>query len=183
MDFIALILIAIGLTFDTFAVSTSLGILVNQIKFWQATRIALIFAFFQGLLPLLGWLIGMEVKHYIEEYDHWIAFSLLSIIGIKMIVESFGKEEEMNSDPFKPLLLLGMAVATSIDAFVVGITLAFIELNIIQAAFLIGAVTYIVAMIGFLIGKSIGHWIGRRMEAIGGLILIAIGVKILIEHL
>lgn len=184
MELITLLLVATGLTFDTFAVSISTGIAVSHIRFWQATRIAVVLAFVQALMPLIGWALGLQIKNLISSYDHWIAFGLLSIIGIKMIVESLKDEkdkEELN--PLKPIVLLGMAIATSIDALIIGISFAFLEVNILFSISLIGVVTYIVAMMGMLFGKNAGKWFGKKMEIVGGLILIAIGLKILLEHL
>jgi manganese efflux pump family protein len=184
MAYLTLFLIAIGLNFDSFAVSITTGLVVNHIRFWQATKIAVVLAFFQALMPLLGWLIGSEVKGLISDYDHWVAFGLLSIIGIKMIYEGLKKEEERKDfNPFKPLVLIGMAVATSIDALIVGVSFAFITVNIFISIGVIGFLTYVVAMLGMLFGKKAGKWFGKKMEIAGGLILIGMGVKILLEHL
>lgn len=184
MGIVAIILIAIGLSFDSFAVSVCTGLLVNKIKFWQATKVAIILAFFQSAMPLLGWLIGVQLEEYVIDYDHWIAFALLSIIGARMIYESFKPEEKRKDfNPFKPTILIGMALSTSIDALIVGITLAFIEINIYLAVVIIGFVTYVAAMLGMLFGKKAGKWFGKKIEIVGGLILIGLGVKILLEHL
>ena len=184
MELITLLLIAIGLSFDTFAVSISTGLVANHIRFWQATRIALTLGFFQALMPLLGWFIGEQLRHYISDYDHWIAFLLLLAIGIKMILESLKEEQERKElDPFRPMVLIGMAIATSIDALIVGISFAMIEVNILISVLIIGFVTYVVAMLGILFGKNAGKMFGRKIEIIGGLILIGIGIKILVEGL
>ena len=184
MEILTLIFIAIGLTFDTFAVSITTGLMASHIRFWKATKVALVLAFFQGLMPVLGWFIGSQVKYLITSYDHWIAFGLLLIIGSKMIYESLKEDEEKkNFDPFKPMVLIGIAIATSIDALVIGVTFAFIDVNIGLSVLIIGGITYIVAMLGMLFGKNAGKWFGRKMEIIGGLILIGIGTKILLEHL
>ncbi len=184
MDILTLILIAVGLNFDSFAVSVTTGFVVNKIRFWQATKIALVLAFFQAGMPVLGWFLGSQVKEYIISFDHWIAFGLLSFIGLKMIWESFGKEEETKDfNPFKPAVVIGMAVATSIDALIAGVSFAFIDINILLTAFLIGFLTYVAAMLGMLFGKKAGKWFGKRMEVVGGIILIGLGVKILLEHL
>ncbi len=184
MDFITIFLIAIGLSFDTFAVSVTTGLTISHIRFWQGIRIAIILAFFQALMPFIGWLIGKQVENLISNYDHWIAFGLLSILGIKMIYESFSKDEE--NKKFNPLIIwvvIGMAVATSIDALVVGVSFAFIEINIYWSLLIIGFVTFLVSMIGMLLGKKVGSKLGKRMEIIGGIILIGIGLKILLSHL
>jgi putative Mn2+ efflux pump MntP len=184
MDFITILLIAIGLSFDTFAVSVSTGLVICSIRFWQGVRVAFILAFFQSLMPFLGWFAGKQVATQISDYDHWIAFGLLAVLGLKMIVESFKKEEQKTGvNPLKITILLGMAVATSIDALVVGVSFAFLEMKIYLSVLIIGIVTFLVSMIGMLFGKSAGGRFGRKMEIIGGLILIGIGIKILLEHL
>lgn len=184
MDFITLNIIALSLTFDTFAVSITTGLVANHIRFWQATRIAGVMGFFQAFMPLAGWLIGIQLKQFIADYDHWIAFALLVSIGLKPVVESFKKEEDRKDfDPFKMTVMVGMAVATSIDALIVGMSFAFIQVNIGLAAGITGLMTYVVAMLGMLCGKSAGKWFGKKMEIVGGLILIAIGIKILAEHI
>ena len=184
MEFITLLFIAIGLSFDTFAVSVSTGLTVCHIRFWQAVRVAAILAFAQGVMPCIGWLVGNQVAQFISDYDHWIAFILLAILGGKMIWESFEKEDTAKKDcnPLKLSLIVGMAIATSIDALVVGVSFAFLKMNILWAAIVIGAVTFGVAMLGMLFGKKIGNRLGKKMEIIGGLMLIAIGLKILLEH-
>lgn len=184
MGILAIILIAIGLSLDSFAVSVCTGLLVNRIRFWQATKIALTLALFQSAMPLLGWLIGIQLEDLVKDYDHWIAFGLLLLIGARMIYESLKPEEERKDfNPFKLTVLIGMALSTSIDALIVGITLAFIEINIYLAVIIIGIVTYVAAMLGMLFGKKAGKWFGKKIEIVGGLILIALGVKILLEHL
>jgi len=183
MDFITLLLIAIGLSFDTFAASVSTGLSISHIRFWQGVRVALILAFFQSLMPLTGWFAGKQVASLISDYDHWIAFGLLGALGLKMIYESFEQESKQESvDPLRFTFLVGIAIATSIDALVVGVSFAFMEMNIFWSVFVIGAVTFLVSMIGMLFGKQAGGWFGKKMEIVGGLILIGIGVKILIEH-
>ncbi len=185
MEFVTLLLLAVGLSFDTFAVSVSTGLSVCHIRFWQAVRVAFILAVFQGLMPCIGWLLGSQVAHFISNYDHWIAFVLLAILGGKMIWESFQKDDDSTKEcnPLKLSLVVGMAVATSIDALVVGVSFAFLQMNILWAAFIIGAVTFLVAMLGMLFGKKVGNKLGKKMEVIGGLMLVAIGLKILFEHI
>ncbi len=184
MGIVSLLIIAIGLSFDTFAVSVTTGLTVSHIRFWQAVRIALTLAFFQALMPLIGWFLGMQVDQYIKDYDHWIAFILLSVLGFKMIYESFKEEEDNSSfNPLKPLVVIGMAIATSIDALVVGVSFALIDINIFQSLFIIGAITFLTAMVGMLFGKKVGGRLGKRMEIIGGIILFGIGLKILFSHL
>lgn len=184
MELVTLLLIAIGLSFDTFAVSVSTGLMVCHIRFWQAVRVAVILAVFQGLMPCVGWILGRQIATFISEFDHWIAFVLLAILGIKMIWESFEKEEKStkNCNPLKLSIVVGMAIATSIDALVVGVSFAFLKMNILWAAFIIGLVTFLVSMLGMLFGKKVGNRLGKKMEVIGGILLIAIGLKILLEH-
>lgn len=184
MDIITLLLIAFGLSFDTFAVSVSVGIILLQIKFRQALKVAIILAVFQALMPIIGWLLGRQVERLLTAYDHWIAFIVLLLLGVKMIHESFGPEEKRNSlNPMKMNILVGMAIATSIDALVVGFSFAFIKMNIYWSVFVIGVITFLVSMTGILFGKKVGNRLGKKMEVVGGLILIGIGVKILMEHL
>jgi len=134
-------------------------------------------------MPLLGWGFGLAIKSVIEPIDHWLALALLCLIGIKMIVEAFGREETNSAlDPLNPKVLFTLALATSIDAFAVGIGFVAVKVNMLHAYLIIGSVTFLVAMLGMLFGKSIGSVLGKRMEIIGGLILIGLGLKIVIEH-
>jgi manganese efflux pump family protein len=182
MDLITIFLVAIGLTFDSLAVSISTGLIVSEIKFWMACKIAFLFAVFQGLMPLIGWFLGIQIKEYITTYDHWLAFALLSGLGIKMIYESFQKEKK-DFNPTKFIVAAGLALATSIDALVVGVSFAFIEINIILSVIIIGSMTFIVSMSGIFVGKKASGFYGNKIELLGGIILIGIGLKILIEHL
>lgn len=183
MQIIELFLIAIGLSFDTFAVSISTGLTISHIQFWQGCRIAIVLAFFQSLMPFLGWFGGTQIERYIKDYDHWIAFGLLSAIGLKMIIDSFKEAEDKRFNPFLISVLLGMAIATSIDALVVGVSLAFMDINIYLAILIIGSVTFLTSMVGMLLGKNLNSKFGSKVEIIGGLILIGIGLKILITDL
>jgi putative Mn2+ efflux pump MntP len=183
MGILALILIGIGLSFDTFAVSVSCGIVESKLHFWQASRIAVCFALFQAIMPIIGWLLGLSIKSYIIQFDHWIAFGLLAFVGGKMIIESFKNPEEKNFNPRKIKTVIILSFATTIDAFAVGISLAFLKVNMPLATFIIGSITFIIAMLGLLFGKKMGERSGKKMEILGGIILIALGVKILIEHL
>jgi len=184
MELFTIILIAIGLSFDTFAVSVSSGLILKKIDFLNATKIAITLAIFQAAMPLIGWLAGSEIKDYATGFDHWIAFGILGLLGGKMIYESFKNEPELRT--FNPLdirVMIGMAIATSIDALIVGFSFALLNYKIIISVGIIGVVTYIVAMLGMLFGKKIGARLGRRMEILGGVMLILIGLKILYEHL
>ncbi|MHC1706176.1 MAG: manganese efflux pump MntP family protein [Bacteroidales bacterium] len=184
MEILTLFLIAIGLSFDSFAVSVSCGIARTGIRFLPATRIAFFMAFFQGVMPLIGWIIGMKLSTLVHEADHWIAFGLLGALGIKMIWESLkAKDEVIDFNPMNYKILITMALATSIDALIVGISFGTLNANIWLAILIIGSITFIISMLGILFGKNTGSRFGKRMEILGGLILIAIGAKILIEHL
>jgi manganese efflux pump family protein len=183
MGIIALVLLGIGLSFDTFAVSVSCGLIEKKIRFLEATRIAFIFAIFQALMPVLGWFLGLSIKNYIVQVDHWVAFGLLLLVGLKMIYESISDTSEKTFNPQDIKIILMFAVATTIDALAVGVTFAFLNVKMIMAAFVIGSITYLVSMLGILFGKKSGAYFGKKIEIAGGLILIAIGVKILVEHL
>ncbi len=182
--FATFLLTGIGLCFDTFAVSVSLGIMNREIRFRQGCRIAFILTFFQALFPVLGWLIGITLKNLLANLDHWIAFLLLFLIGARMVYEGFmGKEERKILDPSRPEVILGLAVATSIDALVVGLSFGFLDTTILFPALIIGAVTFLAAMLGMLSGKNLPGKTSQRSLILGGVILILIGVKILVEHL
>jgi putative Mn2+ efflux pump MntP len=186
MDFITLIFISIGLSIDSFAVSVSCGLMMVEITFWKATRIAFSLAFFQALMPLLGWFIGKKIEFLVVNFDHWIAFGLLAMIGGKMIFESLKNEaNEKRLNPLDPKMLVGMSLATSIDALIVGVTfaLSYKNLNLFMATFIIGYTTFFFSMLGILFGKKTGMKFGRKMEILGGVILFLIGLKILLEHL
>ncbi|MBU0490123.1 MAG: manganese efflux pump MntP family protein [Bacteroidetes bacterium] len=177
-------LISVGLCFDTLAVSISTGLSHDKISFREGVRVALILAFFQGLMPFIGWYAGIQVEQYVKEYDHWVAFSLLGFLGVKMIIAGIRvKEQEVISRKLSFLYISGMGIATSIDALAVGITFGLIEVNIYQTVCIIGAVTFLSSMLGILVGKKAGNKMGSKMEVIGGAILFLIGLKILLEHL
>jgi len=184
MGILSLIVLAIGLTFDTFAAAISIGLMVNHIQFRQATKIAICMAFFQAFLPLIGWWIGTSIHHLISDFDHWIALLLLSALGIKMIIEGLKHEDDRQPfNPFQFSVLVTISLATSIDALIVGIPLGFSDVNISLAIAIIGFCTYLMAMLGMLFGKKAGPILGQRMEIFGGIMLICVGVKILLEHL
>ena len=183
-QFIIFLLIGIGLSFDSFAVSVSCGLMKREIRFKQAIIIAGSLAFFQAAFPVLGWLIGTTVKELIAAFDHWIAFGLLAFIGGKMILEGVKKEGALTDfDPFKFSVLIGLSIATSIDALVVGLSFGFLDMPILFPVIVIGAVTFIASMLGMLFGKQIPAKRSHQSLILGGVILISIGIKILIEHL
>ena len=182
MSFIELFLIAVGLSMDAFAVSVCKGLSVKRLSPKHALLVGIYFGGFQFLMPVIGYLLGFRFEHIITNIDHWIAFVLLAFIGGSMIKESFGKSEELNDDfSFKTMLM--MAVATSIDALAVGITFAFLSVRILPAAGLIGITTFIISGSGIYIGNVFGAKYKSKAELAGGVILILIGVKILLEHL
>jgi len=184
LDFISILLIAIGLSADCFAVAVSGGISMGRVTRFQVLRTAFTFGAFQALMPVLGWLGGRTIVDLIADYDHWIAFGLLFIVGGRMVWEAFHSSgEEKNIDITRGALLLVLAFATSIDALAVGLTFAFLRVNIWQAALTIGAVAFLITITGFLVGKKAGKFLGKRVEAIGGVVLIGIGLRILLTHL
>ena len=184
VQFGTFLLIAIGLSFDTFAASVSFGVIRKEIKFLAAARVAFFLAFFQALFPLIGWFIGSSLKNLIADFDHLVAFGLLAFIGIRMIAEGIRKREEpLTFDPFQLKLLIGISIATSIDALVVGLSFGLVNTFIVFPVFVIGAVTFLAAMLGMLFGKKIPGEKSHRSIIIGGVILFLIGLKILVEHL
>ena len=176
------IFIGIGLAMDAFAVSVCKGLSMNKMNWKKAGIIAVYFGFFQMIMPILGYILGIGFQELIEKIDHWIAFVLLVIIGVKMLKEAFCKEEKLDdSIDFKTMIVL--AIATSIDALTIGITYAFLEAtNIIGYFALIGIITFLISIIGVKIGNRFGDKYGNKAEIIGGIILIFIGFKILLEH-
>ena len=182
MGFLETVLVAIGLAMDAFAVSVCKGLSMFKMNWRKAFTIAIYFGFFQFVMPLLGFLLGMGFSECIETIDHWIAFILLTFIGAKMIKESFDKSENIDDKvEFKTMSVL--AIATSIDALAIGITYAFLDVKNCMFSFaLIGIITFIISLFGVKIGNKFGTKYGNKAEMIGGLILIFIGVKILIEH-
>ena len=184
MNVITIIVIALALAADAFAVSVASGTVYKQLKVKHAFRLALFFGFFQAFMPLIGSLAGRTISEYIDNYAHWVIFSLLSAIGCKMIYESFKiKPESKNPDPLNIIVLLVLSVATSIDALVVGVTLSLLTTSILTAAVIIGLVTFLLSYIGVFIGKKFGHFFENKIEAVGGIILLALGLKILLEKL
>jgi putative Mn2+ efflux pump MntP len=184
MHLAVILFIAIGLSMDAFAVSVVAGSVCRDLKVRHALRMALFFGGFQAVMPIIGFLAGLGLKSFISAYDHWIAFGLLVLVGGKMIYESLKiGAAEKNLDPSNLLVLLALSVATSIDALAIGITLSVLTTSILGAAGIIGLVTFALSYAGILIGKRFGHFFESKIEIIGGLILIAIGVKILVEHL
>lgn len=182
MSFIEIIMIGIGLAMDAFAVSICKGLSTRKLEFKHAFTCGSYFGAFQGLMPLAGYILGVQFKDKIENIDHWIAFLLLALIGINMIKEAFGKEEDVDPD-FSFKAMLPLAVATSIDALAVGVTFAFLNVNILFAVIVIAITTCIISMVGVKIGHVFGFKYKTKAEIAGGIILILMGIKILLEHL
>lgn len=170
---------------DAFAVSVVSGSMFQELHIGHGLRMALFFGGFQALMPLLGWTAGTGVKEWIQPLDHWIAFGLLACIGGKMIFEAvkIQEVERKPPDPSRLLVLLTLSIATSIDALAVGLTLSLVTEHVFTAVIIIGLITFIISYTGWEIGRRIGHFFETRIEIFGGLILIAIGLKILIRHL
>lgn len=182
MGIITVFMIAIGLAMDSLAVSISGGIVMRPFCMRQSLRLALTMGLFQGGMTLLGWLLGVSFSSYITAFDHWIAFVLLGFLGGKMIYESF-EEEDTSISSFSAKTLITLGVATSIDALAVGVSMAFLKTSIYFPAFIIGFVTFSLSLIGVISGYRFGRIKGVNVELLGGVILIAIGIKILVEHL
>lgn len=185
MGFIELLLIAVGLSMDAFAVSITEGLCIKNRLGLRPVITGLCFGFFQAIMPLIGYALGYSFAHMIENFDHWVAFILLSIIGGKMIYESFKTEPENETCDieinYRKLLTLG--IATSIDALAVGLSFAFLKVQLVPALITIGITTFIISIIGVIIGFKLGNKFQRIAEAGGGFILVLIGIKILVEHL
>ena len=184
MGFLELFLIGVGLSMDAFAVAICQGLSMTKIKWGHALTVGLYFGGFQALMPLLGWVLGSQFSGYIQQYDHWVAFVLLSFIGGNMLKEGFSKDTETTDSSFGVSAMAVLAVATSIDALAVGITFALLpNVNIIAAVCFIGAITFIISGAGLKVGNVFGLKYKNKAEIAGGIILILIGIKILLEHL
>lgn len=183
MNFFSLFIIALGLSMDAFAVAICKGLAMKKITFKKSLIVGLWFGCFQGLMPLLGFLLGIRFKDYITNIDHWVAFILLALIGANMIHESLSKDDEQTGDSLKFKDMFVLAVATSIDALAVGVTFAFLQVEIVPAILFIGIITFTLSVIGVKIGNVFGIRYKSKAEFAGGLILILMGIKILLEHL
>ena len=187
MSIFELFFIGVGLSMDAFAVAVCQGLSMPRLNLRRAGVIALFFGGFQALMPLAGWLLGSQFAAYIESVDHWAAFGLLALIGGNMVREALGPEEEEDccagADQLDLKRLFLMAVATSIDALAVGVTFAFLSVDILPAITVIGMTTFCLSLAGVAVGNFFGARYKRRAELSGGIILILLGVKILLEHL
>lgn len=179
-----LMIIAVGVSMDAFAVSICKGLSVNRIRPGHVAAVSLWFGGFQALMPVAGYFLGVSFADFVSSIDHWIAFILLGIIGGKMVIESLRNDESCTLDPdFSVRTMLALAIATSIDALAIGVSFAFLRVNIWTAVLLIGITTAFFSGAGVLIGRFFGCRYKSKAEFAGGLILIAIGVKTLIEHI
>lgn len=184
MDLLTILFMALGLSMDAVAVSISRGCMVRRLQVRHMLRMAFFFGFFQMLMPVIGWLAGLTLSRFLSRLDHWIAFGLLAFIGGRMIREARRPEAcDLPVHPFHPLTLLGLAVATSIDALAVGLSFSLLRMTIVTPVLIIGLVTFILSFLAVILGNRFGAMLGRKMEVIGGLVLIGIGVRILIQHL
>ncbi|MCI8404454.1 MAG: manganese efflux pump [Clostridia bacterium] len=182
MSLFSIILLAAALAMDAFSVAVTDGMIVQNIKFYDKIKIGLFFGAFQFLMPCIGNFIASFAAGYIEKFDHWIAFILLAFLGIRMIIEANG-EQEIPKNPLKTSTLFFMAIATSIDALAAGITLAAINAPILFPSLIIGITAFLFSFAGVSIGKRFGDFLGNKAEIVGGIVLILIGTKTLIEHL
>lgn len=189
MSLIGIFLIGVGLSMDAFAVAITKGIPMKKLSIKNAVKIGGFFGFFQALMPLIGWLVGVRFSEYVQRFDHWIAFILLASIGGKMIYEAYKKEDECAVDVvseaeealnYKELFLL--AIATSIDALAVGVSFAFLQVEIIKSVILIGITTFAISYTGVVMGRRLGCLFQKKAEIFGGITLTLIGLKILFEH-
>ena len=188
MGFVELLLVGVGLSMDAFAVSVCKGLCMKRLNMRQALVIALFFGGFQALMPLIGWALGTQFEQFITPVDHWVAFGLLLIIGAKMLWDSFhGDDDELLSCAVDGRLdlreLTMMAVATSIDALAVGITFAFLRVDIVASVVVIGVTTFALSLVGVAVGHRFGARYEKPATVVGGVVLILIGLKILLEHL
>jgi putative Mn2+ efflux pump MntP len=183
MEFLEILLIAVGLAMDAFAVALGAGTSGHGRHPRPAVRLAFHLGLFQFLMPVVGWFLGVRLARMIEDYDHWVAFALLAFVGAHMIWESFQHEEQLTADPTKGLRLVTLSVATSLDALAVGLSLAMLQITIWYPSAVIGVVTGALSLLGIYLGNRLRGSFGKRMEFVGGLVLIGIGVRIVLTHL
>ena len=186
MSFLTLLGVAVGLAMDATAVAVAASIALGKVSSRQVFRFAFHFGLFQALMPAVGWLAGRGVHDYVKAWDHWVAFGLLAAIGSKALYDAWTEHESSLADirdPTRGWMLVALSVATSIDALAVGISLAVLRVAIWYPCVVIGVVTAILTTTGMLVGSRLGQQLGRRMRGAGGLVLLAIGTKILVEHL
>lgn len=184
MSFATILLIAVGLAMDAFAVAAAAGLSAGRASLRPTLRLAWHLGLFQFLMPMAGWAAGLAVRDAIERYDHWVAFTLLLAVGGKMVHESFaGDEASARTDVTRGLSLVVVSFATSIDALAVGLSLSMLKVRIVYPSAVIGIVCFALTAAGFAFGSRLGRLFGKRLELAGGLVLIGIGAKIVFEHL
>lgn len=183
MGVIEIILIGVSLAMDAFAVAICKGLSMKKLELRKSVMVGVYFGFFQGLMPIIGFLLGVSFQSIITKIDHWVAFILLSVIGSNMLKDSFSKESEQVNDKVDFKTMLPLALATSIDALAVGITFAFLKVNVIFASLVIAITTLLLSLVGVKIGNKFGNKYEKKAEFMGGSILILIGLKTLLEHL
>ena len=183
MGFLELLLISVGLAMDAFAVSVGKGMTLKRVGLNHALTAGVWFGAFQALMPIIGFFVGRSFAEYVVSVDHWIAFGLLAIIGVNMIREAMGDDDEEHDGDFGFRTMLVMAIATSIDALAVGVSMAFLDVNVWTSAAVIGIVTLLISAMGVYLGSLWGSRLGPKAGIVGGLILIAIGIKIVVEHI
>lgn len=183
MGILEIFLIGVGLSMDAFAVSVCKGLSMKKLDWKKAIIIALYFGVFQAIMPVIGYLLGTTFESLVTQIDHWIAFILLVIIGANMIKGALGKESENSNDKVDFKTMIVLAIATSIDALAIGITFAFFKTKLLSSVSIIGVITFVLSLVGVKIGNKFGDKYEKKAEFLGGVILILIGVKILIEHL
>lgn len=183
MDALTVVVIAVGLAMDSFAVSIANGMTITSNRRRSALLTAGFFAGFQMLMPMIGWLAGLSLENLIKEVDHWVAFGLLAFIGSKMIYDGLKREEQKTASALRLPSLLILSVATSIDALMVGFSFALLQTAIVLPIIVIGVVTFVLSFGGFYFGCGLGRTFGHRIKIVGGLVLVLIGVRILLEHL
>lgn len=183
MGILEILLLGIGLAMDAFAVSICKGLSMKRMNWKNAVIIALYFGTFQMLMPMIGYFLGSSFESFVTTFDHWIAFILLSLIGGNMIKESFDNEDGKKNDKVDFKTMVVLALATSIDALAVGITFAFFDVNLLLAVSIIGIITFIISIFGVKIGNKFGDKYQNKAELMGGIILVLLGIKILLEHL
>lgn len=185
MSALALLGIAVGLAMDTFAVAIAASVSLGSVSARQVFRFGFHFGLFQAMMPMIGWLAGSTIEQYIVDWDHWVAFGLLALVGGKAIYGAFTQKKNgrPQSDPTRGWMLVTLATATSIDALAVGLTFAMLQVRIWYPCLVIGIVTAAFTITGMLTGSRLGRRFGQRVEVLGGLVLIGTGIKILVQHL
>ena len=186
MGLITILGIGVGLSMDAFAVAIAASVALGKVSRRQVFRLSFHFGLFQAMMPGIGWLAGRSVGVWMAHWDHWVAFVLLTLVGGKAIFEALRSQDEGESaggDPTRGLKLVALSTATSIDALAIGLSFALLDVNVLYPCLLIGVITGLLTVIGMLLGSRIGLRFGRRVEVMGGLVLIGIGLKILVEHL